>query len=206
MRWFRELGIGDVAEVGGKNASLGELYRELTPLGVLVPNGFAVTADAYRDTLTASGACDRLREVLAGLDKGDVADLASRGRRAREIVYAAPLSAALRQEISEAYLQLEEEFGADLSMAIRSSATAEDLPTASFAGQHETFLNVHGVERVLEACRRCFASLFTERALSYRIDKGFDHLEIGLSVGVMKMVRSDLASSGAMLRRGEGGL
>jgi pyruvate, water dikinase len=198
VRWFRELGIGDVAEVGGKNASLGELYRELTPLGVMVPNGFAVTADAYRDTLTASGAWDRLREVLAGLDKGDVADLASRGRRAREIVYEAPLSGALRREISEAYLQLEEEYGADLSVAIRSSATAEDLPTASFAGQHETFLNVHGVERVLEACRRCFASLFTDRALSYRIDKGFDHLEIGLSVGVMKMVRSDLASSGVM--------
>jgi pyruvate,water dikinase len=198
VRWFRELGIGDVAEVGGKNASLGELYRELTPLGVLVPNGFAVTADAYRDTLTASGAWERLGEVLAGLDKRDVADLANRGRRAREIVYEAPLSGALRAEISEAYQQLEEEYGADLSVAIRSSATAEDLPTASFAGQHETFLNVHGVERVLEACRRCFASLFTDRALSYRIDKGFDHLEIGLSVGVMKMVRSDLASSGVM--------
>jgi pyruvate,water dikinase len=132
------------------------------------------------------------------LDKTDVAELAKRGRRAREIVYEAPLSEELRRQIVDAYHQLEEEYGPDLSVAIRSSATAEDLPTASFAGQHETFLNVHGSERVLEACRRCFASLFTDRAISYRIDKGFDHFDVGLSVGVMKMVRSDLASSGVM--------
>ncbi|HEX6222439.1 MAG TPA: phosphoenolpyruvate synthase [Acidimicrobiia bacterium] len=198
VRWFDELGVGDVAEVGGKNASLGELYRELTPLGVKVPNGFAVTADAYRDTLTAAGAWDGLQEVLDGLDKGDVADLARRARRAREIVYDSSLPDELRYQIVDAYHHLESEYGHDLSVAIRSSATAEDLPTASFAGQHETFLNVHGAERVLEACRRCFASLFTDRAISYRVDKGFDHLSIGLSVGVMKMVRSDLASSGVL--------
>ena len=198
VRWFQDLGIEDVADVGGKNASLGELYRELTPLGVRTPNGFAVTAAAYRDTLTAAGAWERLGEVLDRLDKSDVANLASRGRRAREIVYEAPLLEPVRDQIVAAYARLEAEYGADLSVAIRSSATAEDLPTASFAGQHETFLNIHGAERVLEACRRCFASLFTDRAISYRIDKGFDHLSIGLSVGVMKMVRSDLASSGVM--------
>jgi pyruvate,water dikinase len=198
VRWFDELGIEDVASVGGKNASLGELYSELTPLGVKVPNGFAVTAAAYRDTLTEANAWQSLTEVLDGLDKSDVTDLAKRGRRAREIVYGASLPDTLRSQIVAAYQHLEEEYGADLSVAIRSSATAEDLPTASFAGQHETFLNIHGSERVLEACRRCFASLFTDRAISYRIDKGFDHLSIGLSVGVMKMVRSDLASSGVM--------
>jgi pyruvate,water dikinase len=198
VKWFDELGIGDVADVGGKNASLGELYRELTPLGVNVPDGFAVTAAAYRDTLTAAGAWDALREVLDGLDKTDVADLARRGRRAREIVYESALQPEVRDQVAHAYRQLEARYGHDLSVAIRSSATAEDLPTASFAGQHETFLNVHGPERVLEACRRCFASLFTDRAISYRIDNGFDHLSIGLSVGVMKMVRSDLASSGVL--------
>jgi len=198
VKWFGELGIDDVAEVGGKNASLGELYRELTPLGVNVPNGFAVTATAYRDTLTASDAWEALEDVLDGLDKTDVTDLARRARRAREIVYEAPLPSIVRDQVIAAYRALEQEYGHELSVAIRSSATAEDLPTASFAGQHETFLNVHGVERVLEACRRCFASIFTDRAISYRIDKGFDHLSIGLSVGVMKMVRSDLASSGVL--------
>jgi pyruvate, water dikinase len=198
VRWFEDLGIEDVATVGGKNASLGELYREMTPLGAKTPNGFAVTADAYRDALTASGGWAKLRRVLDGLDKTDVSDLARRARRAREIVYATPLPEPVRDQIVAAYSRLEAEYGPELSVAIRSSATAEDLPTASFAGQHETFLNVHGAERVLEACRRCFASLFTDRAISYRVDKGFDHLSIGLSVGVMKMVRSDLASSGVM--------
>lgn len=198
VKWFDELGIEDVAEVGGKNASLGELYMKLTPLGVRVPNGFAVTADAYRDTLTAAGAWDALAEVLEGLDGTDVADLAVRARQAREIVYGSSLSAALRDQIVTAYHRLEAEYGTELSVAIRSSATAEDLPTASFAGQHESFLNVHGAERVVEACRRCFSSLFTDRAISYRMDRGFDHLSIGLSVGVMKMVRSDLASSGVL--------
>jgi pyruvate,water dikinase len=198
VRWFDDLAIEDVAEVGGKNASLGEMYRELTPLGVKTPHGFAVTASAYRETLTGAGAWEELRKVLEGLDKTDVSDLARRARRAREIVYEAALPQPIRDQIVSAYSRLEAEYGPELSVAIRSSATAEDLPTASFAGQHESFLNVHGAERVLEACRRCFASLFTDRAISYRIDKGFDHLSIGLSVGVMKMVRSDLASSGVM--------
>ena len=198
IRWFEELGVDDVAEVGGKNASLGELYRALTPLGVNVPNGFAVTAQAYRDTLTSAGTWSRLQEIIAGVDKSDVDDLARRARKARELIYESALPEPIREQIITAYQRLVEEYGPDLSVAVRSSATAEDLPTASFAGQHETYLNVHGAERVVEACRRCFASLFTDRAISYRIDKGFDHFSIALSVGVMKMVRSDLASSGVL--------
>lgn len=198
IRWFEELGVDDVAEVGGKNASLGELYRALTPLGVNVPNGFAVTAQAYRDTLTRAGAWPRLEEIIGGVDKTDVDDLARRARKARELIYESALPESIREQIITAYQRLVEEYGPDLSVAVRSSATAEDLPTASFAGQHETYLNVHGAERVVEACRRCFASLFTDRAISYRIDKGFDHFSIALSVGVMKMVRSDLASSGVL--------
>jgi pyruvate,water dikinase len=198
VRWFGDLGVEDVALVGGKNASLGELFRELVPLGVKVPNGFAVTAAAYRDTLTQADTWPRLEEILRDLDKSDVEDLARRSRRARELVYESPLSDDLREQIVTAYQQLVEEYGPESSVAVRSSATAEDLPTASFAGQHETFLNVHGAERVVEACRRCFASLFTDRAISYRVDQGFDHLSIGLSVGVMKMVRSDLAGSGVL--------
>ncbi len=198
VRWFDDLGVDDVALVGGKNASLGELYREMTPLGVNVPHGFAITAAAYRDTLSRAGAWPALKELLDGVDKTDVGDLARRARKARELVYESPLADDLREQIARAYQRLVEEYGTELSVAVRSSATAEDLPTASFAGQHETFLNVHGTERVIEACKRCFASLFTDRAISYRIDKGFDHLDIALSAGVMKMVRSDLASSGVM--------
>jgi pyruvate,water dikinase len=198
IRWFEELGVDDVAEVGGKNASLGELYRALTPLGVNVPNGFAVTAQAYRDTLTGAGTWPRLKEIISGVDKSDVDDLARRARKARELIYESALPEPIREQIITAYQRMVEEYGPDLSVAVRSSATAEDLPTASFAGQHETYLNVHGAERVVEACRRCFASLFTDRAISYRIDKGFDHFSIALSVGVMKMVRSDLASSGVL--------
>jgi len=198
IRWFRDLGLADVPLVGGKNASLGELYRELSPLGVNVPNGFAVTAQGYRDTLTEAGLWKELGDLMGAFDKSDVAELSRRARRARELVYAAPLSSQLTEGIVSAYQQLVAEYGLDLSVAVRSSATAEDLPTASFAGQHESFLNVQGAERVVEACRRCFASLFTDRAVSYRIDQGFDHLAVALSVGVMKMVRSDLASSGVL--------
>ena len=198
IRWFGDLGLADVPIVGGKNASLGELYRELSPLGVSVPNGFAVTAEAFRDTLREAGLRTELEDLMKTFDKSDVAELSRRARRARELVYAAPLSAELVAGITAGYQQLAEEYGPDLSVAVRSSATAEDLPTASFAGQHESFLNVHGAERVVEATRRCFASLFTDRAVSYRIDQGFDHLAVALSVGVMKMVRSDLASSGVL--------
>ncbi|HTT09890.1 MAG TPA: phosphoenolpyruvate synthase [Burkholderiaceae bacterium] len=198
IRFFNEIGIEDVPSVGGKNASLGEMYRELTPRGVLVPNGFAITAPAYRYVLERAGATGRLRDVLAGLRADDVKDLARRGAEAREIVYGAQLPADLREEILAGYRKLREEYGPDLGVAVRSSATAEDLPDVSFAGMHETFLNVRGEEALLDACRRCFASLFTDRAIHYRIDKGFDHFKVALSIGIMKMVRADLAASGVI--------
>lgn len=198
VRWFGDLSLDDVPLVGGKNASLGELYRELTPLGVKTPNGYAVTAAAFRDALTAAGAWDELHQLLDNLDKSDVKALAAAGLRAREIVYAAGLTDQTREEVLTAYRQLGEEYGPELSVAVRSSATAEDLPTASFAGQHDTYLNVRGEEALIDAIKRCNASLFTDRAISYRMDQGFDHFNVALSACVMKMVRSDLESSGVM--------
>jgi len=198
VRWFEEIGIDDVPLVGGKNASLGEMVRELSAAGVRVPGGFAVTARAYRDALERAGAVEKLRRELEGLDKNDVTALRRAGRRCREIVYAAGLPPRAREEILAAYGEMQRRYGEEVAVAVRSSATAEDLPTASFAGQQETFLNVRGEEALLDAIRRCFASLFTDRAISYRIDHGFDHLSVALSVGVQKMVRSDLASAGVM--------
>ncbi len=198
LRFFRDIALADVPLVGGKNASLGEMYRELTPQGVKIPDGFAVTAEAYRYVLDRAQAWEGLRAALDGLDPDDMGDLARRARRAREIVYGAGLPEDLGREIRAAYGELRAEYGEDLSVAVRSSATAEDLPTASFAGQQDTYLNVRGEEGLLDACRRCFASLFTDRAIHYRIDQGFDHFKVALSIGVMKMVRSDLAASGVM--------
>ncbi|HYA80685.1 MAG TPA: phosphoenolpyruvate synthase [Methylocystis sp.] len=198
IRFFAEIGIDDVPLVGGKNASLGEMYRELTPKGILVPNGFAVTAQAYRHALDEASAWEPLRAALEGLNVADVKDLARRAARAREIVYDAGLPADLAAEIRDALARLAKEYGSDLSVAVRSSATAEDLPSASFAGQHESYLNIHGEAAVLEAIRHCFASLFTDRAIRYRFDNGFDHFKVFNSVGVMKMVRSDVASSGVI--------
>ena len=198
VRFFEEIGTGDVPLVGGKNASLGEMYRSLAAHGVRVPNGFAITSDAYRAVLDKAGAWEPLHAALEGLDPADVADLARRAGLAREIVYGAGLPSALGEEILGAYRTLQDQYGPDLSVAVRSSATAEDLPQASFAGQHETYLNVKGDHSLLDACRRCFASLFTDRAVHYRVDQGFDNFKVALSVGVMKMVRSDLASSGVM--------
>jgi pyruvate, water dikinase len=196
VRFFEELGIADVPLVGGKNASLGEMYRELSDDGVRVPNGFAITAEAYHYMLERAGAVERLRAALDGLDPDDVGDLARRGKQAREIVYGAGLPDDLTDEILAGYRRLQEQYGEDVSLAVRSSATAEDLPTASFAGQHETYLNITGQESLLDACRRCFASLWLDRAIHYRIDQDFDHFDVGLSIGVMKMVRSDIAASG----------
>jgi pyruvate,water dikinase len=198
IRWFNDLTIDDIPLVGGKNASLGEMYRELIPQGINIPNGFAVTAEGYRYMLDEANAWDDLHKALDDLDADDVADLARRARKAREIIYAAPLPDVLEQQILEAYSQLQDQYGEDLSLAVRSSATAEDLPTASFAGQQDTFLNIRGEQSLLEACKRCFASLFTDRAIHYRIDQGFDHFKLGLSIGIMKMVRSDLNASGVM--------
>ncbi len=198
IRWFDELSLDDIPTVGGKNASLGEMYQELTAKDIKIPNGFAITADAYRSMLEQANAWEALHDALDGLDPDDVVDLAKRAKRAREIVYAAPLPDDLVEQILNAFSQLQQQYGEDLSVAVRSSATAEDLPTASFAGQQDTFLNIHGGKELLDACKRCFASLFTDRAIHYRIDQGFDHFKVALSIGVMKMVRSDLASSGVM--------
>lgn len=174
------------------------MYRELSPQGVKIPNGFAITGAAYRYLLDQAGAWPALHDALDGLDPTDVTDLARRGARAREIVYSAPLPADLQAEILAGYAELRKEYGEALSVAVRSSATAEDLPTASFAGQQDTYLNISGEAALLDACRRCFASLFTDRAIHYRIDQGFDHFKVALSIGVMKMVRSDNATSGVM--------
>jgi pyruvate,water dikinase len=197
VRRFDELGMADLALVGGKNASLGEMYRQLSSRGVRVPDGFAVTADAYRHVLDRAGAWAALHEALDGLDAGDVEDLARRAARARQIVREAPLPEELARQIADAYARLSAG-QPHPSVAVRSSATAEDLPEASFAGQHDSFLNVRGPAELLDAVRRCFASLFTDRAIRYRIDKGFDHFRVLLSVGVQRMVRADLAASGVM--------
>ncbi|MFA5924253.1 MAG: phosphoenolpyruvate synthase [Methylococcaceae bacterium] len=198
IRWFNELTIDDVPLVGGKNASLGEMYRELTPQGIQIPNGFAVTAEGYRYLLDQTGAWEPLHQALDELKPDNVADLANRARKAREIIYAAPFPADLEDQILNAYAQLHQQYGEEMSVAVRSSATAEDLPTASFAGQQDTFLNIRGDQALLESCKRCFASLFTDRAIHYRVDLGFDHFKLALSIGVMKMVRSDLDASGVM--------
>ena len=194
IRWFEEIGLKDIAEVGGKAASLGEMYRSLSPKGIRVPNGFAVTADAYRAVLDHANIWEPLRKLLEtkGHGSGDVAE------RARALIYTADLPEELVQELTTAYTRLCEQYGPELRVAVRSSATAEDLPTASFAGQHDSFLNIGNREGLLEACRRCFASLFTERAISYRERNGFDHFRVYLAIAVMKMVRADRASSGVM--------
>ncbi|MCD6130468.1 MAG: phosphoenolpyruvate synthase [Deltaproteobacteria bacterium] len=196
IKWFKEIGIEEVSLVGGKNASLGEMYRNLTPEGVKIPNGFAITAEAYRYVIESSGILQKMKDILADINKDDLKDFAHRGHAIRELIYSSPFPKDLSREIIDAYQILCEEYGSDTDVAVRSSATAEDLPTASFAGQLDTYLNIKGGSQLLDACHRCFASLFTDRAISYRIDKGFDHFKVALSIGIMKMVRSDLATSG----------
>jgi pyruvate, water dikinase len=192
------VGIADIALVGGKNASLGEMIQQLTQKGVKVPTGFATTADAYRYFIASASLEQKLREIFADLDVEDGENLRQRGNQARELILQTPFPAELVAAITTAYQQLCREYGADTDVAVRSSATAEDLPDASFAGQQETYLNVHGTNGLLAACAKCFASLFTDRAISYRHNNGFDHFEVALSIGVQKMVRSDLAVSGVM--------
>jgi len=198
IRWFEDVRNEDVPLVGGKNASLGEMYSELSTEGVKIPDGFAVTAGAYWYVVNTAGILDELKGVMAGLDKTNIKDLERRGKKARDLIIGAGIPDDLWAEIKAAYDRLCEEYGADTDVAIRSSATAEDLPTASFAGQQETYLNIRGYHELKQACSRCFASLFTDRAISYRIDNNFDHFKVALSIGIMKMVRSDLATSGVM--------
>jgi pyruvate,water dikinase len=199
IRWFTELALDDIPLVGGKNASLGEMSRALAAVGVRVPPGFAITADAYRVFLHEAQLDQHIPALLKDLDTHDIADLRRRGRQVRQAMMAAPLPEALETAIIEAYERLSAESHTEaVDVAVRSSATAEDLPDASFAGQQETYLNVQGHAALLDACKRCLASLFTDRAISYRTDKGFDHISIALSIGVQRMVRSDLAASGVM--------
>ncbi len=197
--WFNEIGIEDIPLVGGKNASLGEMYQNLTKKGVKVPNGFAVTAYAYRYVLEKSGVMAELKKSLRGLNVKNVKDLAEAGRKARDIVLHCEFPPELQVAIADAYERLSREYkGKNTDVAVRSSATAEDLPEASFAGQQETFLNIRGTHELMDACRRCFASLFTNRAIAYRAQHKFDHFKVYLSIGVQKMVRSDLACAGVM--------
>ena len=226
MKYFikklNEVGIKDVAEVGGKNASLGEMIQNLTPKGVKIPGGFVVTADAYRFFLEETGLKKFIKNTLNGLNTKNLKDLSKRGKLIRETIKKSEFPEELNQEIIKAYKQMEKEYGKNVDshtkrgltpsaqknnyprygvgvdVAVRSSATAEDLPGASFAGEHDTYLNIRGVEEVLKSVKSAMASLFTDRAISYRVDKGFDHFKVALSVGVQKMIRSDLSCSGVM--------
>ncbi|MEG4047143.1 phosphoenolpyruvate synthase [Microcoleus sp. Pol17_C1] len=195
---FDEVGIADIPLVGGKNASLGEMIQQLTGQGVRVPNGFATTAHAYRYFIQSAGLEAKLREIFADLDVEDLQNLRQKGKQARALILDTPFPRELQAAIADAYEKLCDRYGDSTDVAVRSSATAEDLPDASFAGQQETYLNVQACAGVLECCHKCFASIFTDRAISYRQQRGFDHFEVALSVGVQKMVRSDLASSGVM--------
>ncbi len=198
--WFDDIGIDDVPLVGGKNASLGEMISELSKKDIPVPNGFAITAYAYRYLLEHAGIKDDIKEILSDLNTHDMRNLQERGLKIRTLIENAKFPQDLKDAISEAYKEMNTKLGYEenTDVAVRSSATAEDLPDASFAGQQETYLHVQGIDERLKSCEKCFASLFTNRAISYREDKGFDHFQISLSIGVQKMVRSDSASSGVM--------
>src|SRR4030043_1129125 len=215
--WFRETGIKDIELVGGKNASVGEMHRNLRKKGIRIPNGFSITSEAYRYFLRQNDLDGEIRKILKGLDTGNMKNLAERGYRVRQVILSAEFPFDLRNSIIETYSKLSHEynphrsfkinwdkkdhtnhFAGGVDVAVRSSATAEDLADASFAGQQESYLNVTGEYQLLESIKKCFSSLFTDRAISYRVDKGFDQLSIALSDGVQKMVRSDEACSGVM--------
>jgi pyruvate,water dikinase len=198
VAWLKDLRMSDLPQVGGKNASLGEMIGGLTQAGIRVPGGFATTADAYREFLQAGGLAERIARRLAQLPQGDVEALATCGAEIRSWILSTPFPARIEHDIMSYYQELVSLSSSEVSFAVRSSATAEDLPDASFAGQQETFLNIHGVEHVLEAIRHVFASLYNDRAISYRTHHGFDHGEVALSAAVQQMVRSDLGASGVM--------
>ena len=196
--WFDQLRMTDVSTVGGKNASLGEMISQLVDSGVRVPSGFATTADAYRDFLDQGGLALRIEETLASLDISDVSRLADTGSQIRDWILTTPLPPRLERVIESSYERLILQSSGAISVAVRSSATAEDLTDASFAGQQETFLNIQGVDNLLIAVKRVYASLYNDRAISYRVHHGFDHTEVALSVEVQRMIRSDTGSSGVM--------
>ncbi len=199
IKFFKEIRNTDVPLVGGKNASLGEMYQELTSLGIVVPNGFAITAEGYFYLLEEHGIKDKIKELLADVDTVDMALLSSRSKQIRDLIFSSPIPNDLQKEIISAYSKLSKEYGREsIDIAVRSSATAEDLPDASFAGQQDTFLNVVGVSSLIYYVKMCFASLFTARAISYRQSRNFSHFDVGLSICIQKMVRSDKASSGVM--------
>lgn len=195
---LNQIGLSDLAKVGGKNASLGEMITHLSELGVSVPGGFATTSQAFIDFLNQTGLDDKIKHKLDGLDVDNIADLEEAGKEIRSWVMQTPFQSKLEEDIRTAFAAMETEIGADASVAVRSSATAEDLPDASFAGQQETFLNVKGIDDVLAKVHEVFASLYNDRAISYRVHQGFDHHDVYLSAGIQQMVRSDLAASGVM--------
>src|SRR6266478_5552703 len=198
VAWLKDLRMADLERVGGKNASLGEMMNALAAAGIRVPGGFATTAQAFREFLSANGLDSRIEERLRSLDPKEVSALAACGAEIRSWILKAPFPANLETEITSYYHDLEKITSCDVSFAVRSSATAEDLPEASFAGQQETFLNINGLENILHAIREVFASLYNDRAIAYRTHKGFAHGEVALSAGVQRMVRSDLGAAGVM--------
>jgi pyruvate,water dikinase len=198
IKWFKDIGIEDVVKVGGKNASLGEMYQNLTNEGVRIPDGFAITSKAYRYLLDENAASEKLHKQLDNFDVNDVKELQKRGKACREIIYNCKIPDDLKKEILKAYELLKKKYGDDLAVAVRSSATAEDSPEASFAGQNDTYLNIKSKDELLDAYKRCLASNFTDRSIHYKFDNNFDFFKVYLSVVVMKMVRSDLGASGVM--------
>ncbi len=198
IKRFAELGMHDVPLVGGKNSSLGEMYSALSEKGVKVPNGFATTTEAYNHYLEHNNLFEKISRALETLDVDDVKALAATGKQIREWILEGEIPGDMAEEIAAAYGELAREYGEDPDVAVRSSATAEDLPNASFAGQQDTYLNIRGAEQLVDTCRKVFSSLFTDRAISYRVHQGFTHMDVALSIGVQKMVRSDLAGSGVM--------
>lgn len=198
IKFFEEISMKDIASVGGKNASLGEMIQALSKKNVLIPSGFAITSDAYKHFLEANNLTSKISDLLSKLDKTHIAALQKVGSEVRALIKKALVPLHIKNEIEAAYKTLEKKYGNNCDIAMRSSATAEDLPQASFAGQQETYLNVSGIQKILELLPSAYASLFTDRAISYRIDQGFDHMDVALSIGIQKMVRSDLASSGVI--------
>jgi pyruvate,water dikinase len=194
---FESVNLKDIALVGGKNASIGEMIQNLKPEGILIPPGFAVTSKAYQHHLKSNNLEEKIENLLQKLDKKNLKEFAQIGKEIRELIYSAPLPKDLEKEISDAYKEMSKQYE-KCDVAVRSSATAEDLPEASFAGQQETFLNIEGEKNLLDACKKCFASLFTDRAISYRMDHNFKHMDVLISVGVQKMIRSDKASAGVI--------